>query len=123
MDWPTGEVHGHTTITSVKRAPAMWQTDGAHVYIGMPGYAAQTTGYFGKPWECLRDPRGWRVAYRDYLVHRIENDPVFAGAVLALHGYTLVCFCKHKHQGHGADQWCHGDLLATAAERLFHALP
>jgi hypothetical protein len=93
-----------------------------YVYIGLPGYAGQETGYFGKPWACLKDPDGWQAGFLRYLTKRLDEDPVFAGAVAALHGHQLVCFCKHKRGGKGADQPCHGDALATVSEWLWHGM-
>lgn len=139
MDWPQNQPH--TPVTSGK-GWREWRHDPEFVYIGLPGYgdglpkAGHPTWQapFGKPWECLTEARRlfgddgivereglWRHTYRDYLVDKIENNPVFAGAVLALHGKTLVCWCKGK-RGRD-DAWCHGDLLAYAAERLYHNLP
>lgn len=117
VPWPRDA--DHTRVTSVIVSPD-WAQRPDHVYIGMPGYAGQTEGPFGKPWACLRDPRGWREAYREYLIRRVCSDAGFAQAVLGLHGKTLVCFCKGGRRGADAD--CHGDLLASVAERLFHGL-
>ena len=95
------------------------------VYVGMPGNAARAYGLtddlvgpFGKPWACLKDPRGWQVAYREYLHDRIMADPDFALAVRDLHGKTLVCWCHAK----GPGTICHGDTLAAAANWLFEAM-
>jgi hypothetical protein len=118
MHWPTPEDYPHTRVRAVFNTPG-WADDPAAVYVGMPGYAGQTEGFFGKPWSCLKDPRGWQHAFREYLVHRVQTDPVYAGAVMALHGKTLICFCKGGKRG--PDAACHGDLLAMAAERLFHS--
>jgi len=91
------------------------------VYIGMPGRAARAWGIadetvpgFGKPWECLRDPRGWATAYREYLWNRLQTDPAFREAVKALQGKTLLCWCKAK----GADVRCHGEILISAVAWL-----
>lgn len=115
----------HTIVTSVQLlTPAQRTTmspTGDIVYIGMPGKAAAAYGItdigpFGKPWACLKDPRGWQTAYREYLYARIKTDADFALAVRDLHGKTLVCWCKSK----GAN--CHGDILSAAAEWLFHGI-
>lgn len=117
-EWPRNP-QSCTDVQSVITRPN-WKQDPYAVYIGMPGYAGQTTGYFGKPWACLRNPRGWRAAYREYAIKRVTTDPEFAVAVLGLHGKTLICFCKGSARGRDAD--CHGDLLKDMAERLFHGL-
>lgn len=114
---------GCTRITSVFRAPKGWESDDRYVYIGMPGYAGQSEGFFGKPWKCLKHPEGWQVGFYEYAVRRVAFDPVYAGALVGLHGKILVCFCKHKKGGLGADQPCHGNLLAKASENLYHGLP
>lgn len=122
----------HVSVTSVrllhrsyrtKTAPqmgAMINDDPGLVYIGMPGKAARAFGLtawgFGKPWSCLDDPRGWQVAYREYLWREIQSSPAFAERVKALHKKTLVCWCKGKHGND--DQPCHGDTLARAIEWL-----
>ena len=116
--WPMGERHGLTFVTSVFRAPKGWESDADYVYIGLPGYAGKVTGYFGKPWACLKHPQGWQVGFREYMLERVLLDPVYAGAIAALRGKILVCFCKHKKGGFGENQMCHGDLLAEMAEWL-----
>jgi len=129
MLWPQDAEH--TPVVSGK-GRTDWRSDERFVYIGLPGYGdgLAKTGYpvegamFGKPWSLVPkdgDAGAWRTPYRDYLVAKIESNPIFAGAVLALHGHTLVCWCKGK--SNRPDTWCHGDMLAYAAERLFHALP
>lgn len=97
----------------------------ALVYVGMPGNAARAYGIadaivgpFGKPWACLNDPRGWAVAYREYLWKRIRADGDFALAVRDLHGKTLVCWCRAK----GPNTRCHAEILLSAVEWLFHGI-
>jgi len=134
MEWPQGAAH--TPVVSGK-GRSDWRSDDRFVYIGLPGYGdgLPKTGKpswecpFGKPWTLVqgtdRASDGWRWAYRDYLVAKIENDPCFAGAVAALHGHTLVCWCKGKptrSERDGMSKFCHGDLLAAAAESLYHAM-
>lgn len=115
--WPRGAAH--TSVTSVKLTPD-WRVRPDHVYVGLPGYggASEAEGIYGKPWSLVRDPRGWRVAYREYLIKRIQTEPEFRAAVMRLHGRTLVCWCKGK--AGVADPDCHGDMLAAMAEYLFH---
>jgi hypothetical protein len=116
MEWPRGAEHTRVSSVMLHR---FWRNDPNAVYIGMPGYAGQTEGPFGKPWECLRDPRGWRAAYAEYLDKRLENDPAFRARVTTLHGKTLICFCKGSKRGLDAD--CHGDYLAKRIEELTHS--
>lgn len=110
-----------TTLTAVQLVgrPDRWTAD--MVYIGMPGRAARAFGItddavpgFGKPWACLRDPRGWQEAYRAYLWDRLNADPEFRASVKALAGKTLVCWCKAK----GPDTRCHGEILIRAIDWL-----
>jgi len=112
----------HTTVSAVQTVGhrETWSAD--HVYVGMPGNAARAfgilaaEGQFGKPWACMNDPRGWTVAYNEYLVGRLSDDRKFQQAVRALHGRTLLCWCAAK----GAER-CHAVLLAEYVELLFHA--
>lgn len=97
-----------------------WRTDARCVYIGMPGYAGMTTGHYGKPWACLRDPRGWEVAYREHLGKRIREDPDFVMDLADLHGKILICFCKGGRRG--PDAPCHGDTLRRAVEWIWHGM-
>jgi hypothetical protein len=111
----------HTLISAVQMLGRPEQWPAAHVYVGMPGKAATAYGItnigpFGKPWHLLDDPRGWEIAYREYLWTRIKNDADFALAVRDLHGKTLVCWCKSK------GVTCHAEALAEAAEELFHGI-
>lgn len=122
VEWPRGAAH--TRVTSVMLAPN-WRSMADYVYVGMPcaytaraGMTDEEIGPFGKPWECLRDPRGWRAAYREYLWNRLARDIAFRERVAALHGKTLVCFCKGSKRGADAD--CHGDMLAHVAELIAH---
>lgn len=114
--WPS-QPEEHTVVSSVILRP-LWYKTPDHVYIGMPGYAGQTEGPFGKPWHLLRDPRGWQTAYAEYLEMRINTDDQFRSAVMSLHGKVLICFCKGK--GGILNRPCHGDLLARTAEHLWH---
>lgn len=121
---------GHTRVHAVQLLNAAARADmlgpAEHfVYVGMPGRAARAFGItdaivgpFGKPWACLEDPRGWLIAYREYLYARIRDDADFALAVRDLHGKALICWCRAK----GADTTCHADTLAAAAEWLFHGM-
>lgn len=45
------------------------------------------------------------AGYRVYFAERIEKDPAFRAAVLALRGKRLGCFCKPGP--------CHGDVIAA----------
>lgn len=128
VNWPRTDPRCGTRVTSVQQLnrdgllPALRESDG-YIYIGMPGKPATafgivTDGYFGKPWACVNDERGWRFAYAAYLKRRLRDDPEFRETVRSLHGYTLACWCKHSKRGDDPD--CHGDLLARYAEWLTH---
>lgn len=41
--------------------------------------------------------------YKIYFLEKVDSDPDFRAAVLALRGKTLGCFCKPKD--------CHGDVI------------
>jgi len=128
VNWPRVPATCGTRVTSVQavkregRLPALIESDGL-IYVGMPGKPASAhgipaDGYFGKPWPCLNDPRGWRYAFAVYLKRRMADDPQFRADVAMLHGYELVCWCKQSKRG--VDPDCHADLLAYYAERLHH---
>lgn len=115
------------TVTSVRLLKriygAKWNGDVVNldpglVYIGMGGPSAAREGLeplgFGKPWDCLRDPRGWQIAYREYLWKKLNADPEFRERVKALRNKTLVCWCKGKRPEHNGNDFCHGDILARA---------
>ena len=124
VDWPRVDRRCGTVVTSVQQMGRPERWPGTAVYVGMPGKAATaygitSSGEFGKPWSCLKDPRGWRYAFAAYLKRRLADDPIFRSRVASLHGQTLVCWCKGSKK-RGADPDCHGDLLARYAEWLHH---
>lgn len=110
-----------TTVVNLRREPY-------DVYIGRTQHAKGTAGasnipdppargWAGNPyavdWALVRtmppdDAReylaGLIAAYRTYFNMRIERDPPFRAAVLALRGKRLGCFCKPGV--------CHGDVIA-----------
>lgn len=119
----------HTRVGSVQTAgdARLWTPD--MVYVGMPGrpadaYGITEIGPFGKPWAFLKDPRGWAVAYREYLHARLLDDQAFCEQVRALHGKTLLCWCLAKAQRRSDfDETrfaCHALILARATEWLAH---
>ena len=75
------------------------------VYVGRAGQGYD--GTFGNPFPPLH--RGDRLAsierYRVYFFQRVEVDPTFRAAVLALRGLRLGCFC--------APCACHGEVIAN----------
>ena len=119
----------HTLVGSVQDYPKGTIPSSA-VYVGMPGPSARAYGLpddevldFGKPWACLKDPRGWETAYREYLWNRMKTDADFALAVLGLHGKTLLCWCKAKAARNGHEEFhCHANSLAAAAEWIYHGI-
>lgn len=116
----------HTRVGSVQDYKrGQWPADA--VYVGMPGKAARAWGIedaqvgpFGKPWACLDDPRGWLVAYREYLWNRLHSDPEFVQQVYNLHGKLLLCWCTAKARRRGVEVVCHAHTLAKAVEWLVH---
>jgi hypothetical protein len=70
------------------------------VYIGRPSI-------FGNPFKIGRDGDREDVCskYDSHFAERIQTDPEFVKAVLALKGKILVCFCK--------PEMCHGDTIAA----------
>lgn len=57
---------------------------------------------FGNP--CVGEPL---VAFVDYLADRMQRQPAFRAAVMALKGKRLACWC--------APDDCHADILARVA--------
>ena len=116
----------HTTLGSVQdKVPG--------IYIGMPGNAAraygiadENVGPFGKPWACLKDPRGWQIAYSEYLYTRMKTDGDFALDVRDLHGQHLLCWClakaKRRPDFDMAKFACHGLILIHAVEWIYHEM-
>ena len=61
-------------------------------------------GFLGNPFSVTKYGRNKCIAlFKSYFLDRIEKDPEFRTAVLALRGKTLGCFCKPKA--------CHGDII------------
>lgn len=115
----------NTTLSSVQSVgrPDRWPPHA--VYIGMPGPAARGYGIedrdvpgFGKPWTCRDDPRGWQIAYREYLFGRINRDAAFAQRVARLEGHLLLCWCTAKAAKRGVYVPCHGEILIEAIDLL-----
>ncbi len=76
--------------------------DKADVYIGRPSL-------FGNPFSLARYGRKDCIEmYRRYFYDRINRNPEFLEAVLALKGKKLGCFCKPKA--------CHGDVIVKFIE-------
>ena len=81
-------------------------------YIGRPrgggdprALAPGSYGFLGNPFPMGKDNREEAIAaFAVYFHARVETDPAFAVAVLALRGRTLACFCKPRS--------CHGDVIA-----------
>lgn len=95
------------------------------IYVGMPGNAARAFGIldhqvgpFGKPWALKNDPRGWAVAYVEYLCARMLAQPEFEAQVKALHGSTLLCWCTKKARDRKTEVACHARILAEFVDML-----
>ncbi len=76
-------------------------TDAAH--LGM-------AGTFGNPYFL---PGEWQrdmviAKFKQYFWRKVNDDPEFRGAVRALEGRRLGCFCKPES--------CHGDIIADWLE-------
>lgn len=75
------------------------------VYIGRKGRGH--SGYFGNPYyDGTREENIFR--FRLYFANRIETDPEFRRAVLALRGKRLGCHCYPRP--------CHGDVYVQWLE-------
>lgn len=62
-------------------------------------------GCFGNPFPVKTYGREKCIEkYRVYFLRRVESDPAFREAALALKGKRLGCFCK-------PDNACHGDVI------------
>lgn len=106
-----------TLVVNIRR-------DSFDVYVGRAGKGS--TGYFGNPHtmpgpcrSCGRDHgrQGTLAAYREYLLARVESDPVFRQQVLELRGKRLGCFCARKGGVTASDPHvCHGQVLAAWIE-------
>jgi Domain of unknown function (DUF4326) len=70
------------------------------IYIGRPGL-------FGNPFRMKNKSDEERALviedYKIWFEKRMENDPTFRRAVLALRGHDLSCWCPPKP--------CHGDVI------------
>jgi hypothetical protein len=90
----------------------------------MPGKAASAygipfgEGVFGKPWGLVNDPRGWPVAYVEYLVSRLAADARFEAQVKGLAGKTLLCWCTKKARDRQTEVACHARILAEFVDSL-----
>lgn len=86
-----------TTVVNLRKEPY-------DVYIGRPGRGE--AGLFGNPfWKSDESGRDEAIAkFEVYFLDRVESDPAYRAAVLALKGLRLGCFCAPKH--------CHGDVIA-----------
>ena len=59
------------------------------------------------------------LQFKDYLTHRLQEDPIFAGAVKSLKGRDLKCYCSNgKSSLDEVARHCHGLILLHAAELL-----
>lgn len=111
----------HTKVSAVQFFGRRSTWPSHAVYVGMAGPSSRrflipdNEGLFGKPWDCLKHPLGWQVAYLRYLVNRLATDGAFRDAVRSLHGCTLLCWCAAKGSTH-----CHAMILAEFAELLAH---
>lgn len=93
-------------VVNITDTPWNWKQDPQYVYIGRPSIYGNpfAIGYRCKRCGQLHPDGGSTLkCYREYMLERIETDPVFKEAIEALRDKTLVCFCKPKP--------CHGDVI------------
>lgn len=59
------------------------------------------------------------LEFQKYLTRRIEDDAIFAGAVMSLKGRDLACYCSNgKSSLDEGARYCHGLILLHAADLL-----
>ena len=90
-----------TTVVHMHRAE--WDVKITRNYRGLvpdpPAF-----GCFGNPFKLGDYSRDECIGlFRDYFLERVDRDPIFRAAVLALRGKRLACFCHPLP--------CHGDVI------------
>lgn len=75
-----------TQNTPARLLPPGWRNNPQFVYCGRPSI-------FGSPFPLQRGekPGSTLGKFREYFLNRVNNNPGFRAAVLALRGKTLVC--------------------------------
>lgn len=59
------------------------------------------------------------LEFQRYLTRRLQEDPIFAGAVKSLKGRDLKCYCSNgKSSLDEGARYCHGLILLHAADLL-----
>lgn len=59
------------------------------------------------------------LQFKDYLTRRLQEDPIFAGAVMSLKGRDLACYCSNgKSSLDDGARYCHALILLHAADLL-----
>lgn len=59
------------------------------------------------------------LEFQRYLTRRLQDDAIFAGAVMSLKGRDLACYCSNgKSSLDEGARYCHGLILLHAADLL-----
>lgn len=59
------------------------------------------------------------LEFQKYLTRRLQDDAIFAGAVMSLKGRDLACYCSNgKSSIDKGARYCHGLVLLHAADLL-----
>jgi len=77
------------------------------IYCGRAGCGQN--GYFGNPYSFKLGRAKCIAMFEQYFYIRLDNDPDFKNAVLALKDKILGCFCKPLD--------CHCDIIAEYLNR------
>lgn len=94
-----------------------WNAPEDAIYIGRGSL-------YGNP-ILLVDPKDSReridviLEFQRYLTRRLQDDAIFAGAVMSLKGQDLKCYCSNgKSSLDEGARYCHGLVLLHAADLL-----
>jgi hypothetical protein len=125
---------GATKVVHLSSLPHGWQTDPKfvdHIYIGRSSFGMLPPYTWGNPYVVggKYDELKGRPATREdvvllydwHILRELDNIP-FAMSLLALHGKTLVCWCKsytRRDKTVTPDYPCHGDPIAKRAAELY----
>jgi|APHM01.1.fsa_nt_gi hypothetical protein len=71
-------------------------------------------GWLGNPFTDGSNKKMTRD-FEEYLDEQLKQDPQLAGALSALAGERLACYCQQEHED---DTWCHGIVIAAYADYL-----
>lgn len=97
------------TVVNIKKGKVPYDVYGGRPWGGVSPTRKRVgeNGWLGNPYTVNPDEGDTRdiviAKYRAYFWARVNNEPVFREAVLALKGKTVACFCKPKA--------CHLDVV------------